>query len=157
MDEWINFFLSNQVLAVAVPTLIFFVTVFLVVRRAVGFFLTLLFMLFALASGLAIVNYDVVRTYITENRRDISGLENEFRDMKRELQRVFEDLQSDLNDQRQNARKVLASGRDMLDEMDKQTAEFQAYMQDQVLPALKEATERREVEIPEEKKEPETE
>lgn len=59
--EWIA---TPQGLAFTVATAIVLITMIFVARRTIGFFLTLLFLLFALAAGLAIANKDLISDYL---------------------------------------------------------------------------------------------
>lgn len=64
MADWVDTLFSAEVLAIAIPAIIFGLTLILVVRRLVGFVVTLTLLSFALLSGLAIINHDVVRDYV---------------------------------------------------------------------------------------------
>lgn len=139
MHSWLAFLVAPQTLSLVLPALVFTATVVLVVRRLIGFFVTLLFLVFALGAGVVIANYDVVRTHLTAQHQSVQSMEGEFADLKRELHRVFEDIQADLKEQRQNARKVHASARDMLDEMDRQKASLREYVQESISPLVERA------------------
>lgn len=71
MEEVLNWFKENpDVLGFGVATVIFLFTILLVARKAIGFFITLLFLTFALVSGFLIVNQDVVRDYLEKKNND---------------------------------------------------------------------------------------
>jgi uncharacterized membrane-anchored protein YhcB (DUF1043 family) len=91
---------------------------------------------FALGVGVAVANYDVVREYVVQLRSEVAGLHDDFEFFRREIQRLFEDVQSDLKDQRQNVRKVFLSAEDMLDEMNHQSASLRQLVDEKLLPAL---------------------
>lgn len=59
--EWIA---TPQGLAFTVATAIVLITMIFVARKTIGFFLTLLFLLFALTAGLAIANKDLINDYL---------------------------------------------------------------------------------------------
>ncbi|MDP1836643.1 MAG: hypothetical protein Q8K75_12050 [Chlamydiales bacterium] len=59
MDQYV----SSNTLALIVSTVIFVVTVALVARQLVGFVITCVMLFFAMASGVAIANNDIVRSY----------------------------------------------------------------------------------------------
>jgi len=62
MTEFMPWILSNQMAALVVPMIIFFAVMILVVRKMISFGMVLTFLTFALISGFAISNYDVVRS-----------------------------------------------------------------------------------------------
>lgn len=66
MEEYIHSLTSNNALALAVAALIFIVTVTLVVKKVISFVITLILLFFAIMSGLAIANNDIVRDYLKQ-------------------------------------------------------------------------------------------
>lgn len=139
MHQWIEFALSNHFLAIAVPSVIFFVTLFLVVRQLISFLFTLAFLAFAICAGVAIANYDVVREYLKENHRELSQIESQLSEFHSDLVHTFQDLQADMKDQRQAVRKVVNTARDLLDEMDEHAASFRDFVEHNVVPTLEKA------------------
>lgn len=96
MADWVDALFSAEVLAIAIPAIIFGVTVFLLIKRLVGFVATLLLLCFALASGLAIINRDVVRDYVRGeySSEQVQGWKSQ---VSGELQKMWEALK-DLKD-----------------------------------------------------------
>ena len=65
MEAFIEWLKTNpDVFGFGVATLIFLFTLLLLARRAIGFFVTLLLLIFALVAGLAIVHQDLVSDYL---------------------------------------------------------------------------------------------
>lgn len=142
MEQVLGFLLSNHALAMVLPGVIFLFTVFLVARRLIGFFITLLFFLFALGAGLAIANYEVVTKYVQENRMQISQVEGQMGDFKKEMARAFRDLEADLREQRQAMRQVVQAARDVADDTREQSASLRHFVEETLEPALKKITKR---------------
>lgn len=61
MNDFIDFITSNTTLAYVTAFIIFIITIVLVVRRLIGFMITLLLLIFAILSGLSIANHDLFR------------------------------------------------------------------------------------------------
>lgn len=88
---------STEVLAIAIPAMIFAITIILVVKRLVGFVLTLLLLSFSIASGLAIINHDVIRDYVRGEYTD-QEVQTWKDEVSNDLQQVWEALKG-LTDQ----------------------------------------------------------
>ncbi len=87
------FLTKNETVAVLVPFIIFVITLFFVVRKLIGFFVTVTLLLFALASGLAVMNYDAVRDWV---QNDIP--EEHYIDLKQIMQDFREQVTESLDD-----------------------------------------------------------
>ncbi len=64
MKTLLDCILSNNGLAFGVGTLIFFITIVLIATRLIGFGISLLLLVFALAASLSIANQDIIRNYL---------------------------------------------------------------------------------------------
>lgn len=64
MKDFIDCLSSTNGLAFGTGVLIFLLTFFLVVNRLIGFTLTLLFLLFALAASFGVANHESVKSYV---------------------------------------------------------------------------------------------
>lgn len=60
-----EFLMTESGVALALSTVIFLITIILVITRAIGFWITLLLLLFTLAVGVTVGNMDVVRNYLS--------------------------------------------------------------------------------------------
>lgn len=63
-----NSIFSNNTLGLVVAIIIFIITISLLARKIIGFFITLLLLFFAVVSGLAIANNDIVRKWMLERK-----------------------------------------------------------------------------------------
>lgn len=63
MQEFFNCLFSTNGMAYGTGVLVFFITLFLVTRRLIGFTLTLLFLIFAIVAALGVANKDLIRDY----------------------------------------------------------------------------------------------
>ena len=64
MNEFFTCLFSTNGMAYGSGVLIFLITLFLTSRKIIGFTLTLLFLIFALAASLAVAHQDLVRSYL---------------------------------------------------------------------------------------------
>ena len=70
MNAIIDFFTNNATLAYTTAVVIFIITVYLLIKRLIGFMVTLLLLAFALISGFAIANYDLFSEVLTSFKYD---------------------------------------------------------------------------------------
>lgn len=137
MEMFFSLLFKSHTLAFLAPFMVFVITVFLVVRRLIGFLMTIAFLGFAVVAGVAIANYDVVKEMLPrEDRQKISELERMIKEFKADLERAFTDLNEDFRDQRQSLRRLANNTRDMLDEVDEHTHSFRTFVQDTMVPAM---------------------
>lgn len=102
MNEVIDFFTSNTTLAYLTALVIFIITIVLVVRRLIGFMITLLLLFFALVSGLAIANYDLFREILVSFKYDSSkSNEDQYSHFKASLNKAYDELKTEYQDQKQ--------------------------------------------------------
>ena len=105
MPSYLEFLLSAQTLAIALPALVFIITVYLIIKRVATVMITIILLLFAILSGLAVMNYDVVREYAkggvsTEEVDHIKTSLDQFReDVLEAMQRLQEDIRDIEKDQ----------------------------------------------------------
>jgi len=101
MNEFIDFITSNNTIAYITAFIIFIITLVLVVRRLIGFMITLLLLIFAILSGLSIANHDLFRemlqsfktTNAPQTTEDKSTYyKNQFMKAFDELKKEFEEL-----------------------------------------------------------------
>jgi len=102
--NWVSTHL--QVFGFGVATVIFLFTVFLASRQYIGFFITLLFLLFALLTGFLIVNHDVIREYmevkVQERKLDPDGSLGTF---KSDLLDKYDNMQNEFQVERDKFQK----------------------------------------------------
>lgn len=102
MNEFIDFISSNTVLAYITALLIFFVTICLLVRRLIGFMISLLLLAFALISGLAIANYDLFREILVSFKYDPAKThEDKLTHFKNQFGKAFDELKTEFSEQKE--------------------------------------------------------
>lgn len=102
MNEVIDFFTSNTTIAYLTALGIFIVTIVLLMKRLIGFMLTLLLLAFAILSGLAIANHEQFREILTNFKYDPAKTkEDKFTHFKNQLYHTFEELKEDFKEQKQ--------------------------------------------------------
>lgn len=67
--EWLR--ANNDVFGFGVATLIFLITIVLVSRKMIGFWITLLFLLFSLFSGLMIANQGTFKEWLLSQKNEM--------------------------------------------------------------------------------------
>lgn len=107
MNELIDFLTSNTTLAYVTAVVIFIVTIFLLVRRLIGFMVSLLLLAFALISGLAIANHDLFREILTGFKYDPSiTKEDKYTHFKSQLNKTYEELKEEFAEQKERLQEV---------------------------------------------------
>jgi hypothetical protein len=72
MDSLAEYLPSNNVVALVIASLIFIVTVALVAKKLISFLITIVLLFFAIASGMAIANNDLVRQYFMQKNASVA-------------------------------------------------------------------------------------
>ncbi len=99
MDPQFSQIMSTSIVALAISVIIFLITLVLVVKRLIGFFITLLLLFFAIAAGYAILNHDIVREYLISHSKPVKN-ESTIQQMQRKVTEALEELREDLNAQK---------------------------------------------------------
>lgn len=92
MEEFINIILSTPALALIISVVIFIVTLILVIKRLIGFFITLLLLFFTIISGYAILNHDLIRSFLTTYYHEQKVDRENDKNFKKNLLEAYEDL-----------------------------------------------------------------
>ncbi len=102
MQDIIDAIFNNQVLAVAVPAIIFLITVVLIVRRLASFVVTCALLVFALLSGFAIFHHDVVANWIRGgvSEQEYTVIKSDLNKFKDQIWEAFKQLKDDLSQPR---------------------------------------------------------
>lgn len=124
METITQFFQSEHVIALLVAIAIFLITIGLVIKRWVGFSIALLLLLFSLAAGIVINNHDAFHLYADSQQ---SAQKDDFR--KQMLQAV-EDLQSEINSEKDNLRHVMNQVQDIFEQLDAQKQKLQQFIEE---------------------------
>jgi len=96
MEDFINSISATPAIALGVAVLIFIVAVVLVIKRIIGFFITLLLLFFAIVSGYAILNHDIVRSYLNSLQNGEKPKEED-QNLKKTLINAYEELKEKID------------------------------------------------------------
>lgn len=102
MDNFIvNWVSTPQGLAFIAAAVIVFITMIFVAKRVIGFFLTLLLLVFALVAGLTIANQDLISNYLhgqlgTDEVKNEQAMEQ----FKEQTMQAYENLRKELDEQK---------------------------------------------------------
>lgn len=101
MNAIIDFLTANTTLAYFTALAIFIVTVYLLIRRLIGFMISLLLLVFALISGFAIANYDLFRDILISFKYEPHKTkEDQYTHFKTQLNRAYEELKEEFQEQK---------------------------------------------------------
>lgn len=96
-----NALFSNNALGLGIAGIIFFITIILLIRKLIGVVVTVILLFFALVSGLAIANNDIVRNYLSNKPADKStsatseDWKTQFNHFKEQLLQQWEDFKKE--------------------------------------------------------------
>jgi biopolymer transport protein ExbB/TolQ len=108
MNEFIDFILSNNGAAIAIALLIFIVTVWLVIKRLIGFVITIILLAFALISGFAVANADLVREIIKNLAGKSTPQEQQTLDqLKQQVFKSYDEIRKEFSQQKEEFQKLL--------------------------------------------------
>ncbi len=108
MQDVINFLLSNNGLAFGVALLIFIITLFLVVKRLIGFVITLLLLTFALVSGFFIANQDLFRSILKGYTSDATPEDRDtVTQLKTQFYKSYEEIKAEIKQQKEEFEKII--------------------------------------------------
>ena len=107
MENFVDYILSNNVIAYTTAFIIFVITVFLVVRRLIGFVITLLLLFFAIASGLAIANMDLFREILRGMVYEKSEERKKDDTFKSQVLQAYDELKEQFEEQKKNLQEFL--------------------------------------------------
>src|SRR6188472_2615722 len=97
MQEILNFFASNNGVALVVALVIFIITLILVVKRLIGFVITIILLIFALVSGFFVANADVFREVLRGMTASATPEEREtLEQIKAQLVKAYEEIKTEL-------------------------------------------------------------
>jgi predicted PurR-regulated permease PerM len=139
MSEYIDMLFTSEGLAIAIPAIIFIITVYLIVKRLISFLITLILLVFAIVSGLAIVNHktvgEVVKGEVSEQRYE--ELKQSLSEFKNQIQEAFRELQQDLTKEDKSMQSRLEDSSDMLQRLDFQVRRLEAMVDEETPSTVK--------------------
>ncbi len=127
MSSVLNFFQSEHVLALLIAILIFLTTLFLVVKRWIGFSITLLLLLFSLVAGLLINHHQDFQHYLSFSSSPVKE-EVTTADFHKQMQQAMEGLKLEVATEKENLRRVMTQVQEIFNSMDMQKQKLQNFI-----------------------------
>lgn len=107
MNEFIDFITANTTVAYITAVVIFVITIILLIKRIIGFMITLLLLAFALLAGLAIANHDVFRDVLQSFKEEPSKPgEDRTTHIKNQLNKAYDELKKEFEEQKNKIEKM---------------------------------------------------
>ena len=130
MQSAVDFFSSEHILALLIAVLIFLTTVFLVVKRWIGFSIALLLLLFSLAAGMIVNNQQMFHQYFSsyENlagRSENTGAQDAF---QKQILKAVEDLKTEVHAEKENLNQVMTQMVEIVNSIDAQKQKLQNFI-----------------------------
>ncbi|MBS4163527.1 Uncharacterized protein PRO82_000830 [Candidatus Protochlamydia amoebophila] len=124
----IMFLQSEPRLALLIAVLIFFITIFLVIKKWIGFSVALLLLIFSLAAGLVIKNQQFFETYASEYHHQFHNQENEA--FKKQILQALEDIKKEVNIEKENCQQVMKQVQAIFEQMDAEKQKLQLFIEE---------------------------
>ncbi|WP_068468223.1 hypothetical protein [Candidatus Protochlamydia phocaeensis] len=129
MHSFLQFLQSDHMMAFIIAVLIFLVTILLVVKRWIGFSITLLLLVFSLAAGLAINNQQAFQGYMDDYRQ--TRLNERQQDVfKKQVLQAVEDLRIEVNSEKENLRQAMSQVQEIFDRVERQKQKLQNFIEE---------------------------
>lgn len=123
----VQFFSSNQVIALLSAVSIFIVTIFLVAKRWIGFPITLILLLFALIAGILINNPQ----FFSEYSNQYSGLNLEQQeDFKKQMLQAIDDVKQEVSTEKENLQHLKDQVQDIFNQLDTQKQKLDSFIEE---------------------------
>jgi predicted PurR-regulated permease PerM len=123
----VQFFSSNQVIALLSSVSIFIVTIFLVAKRWIGFSITFILLLFALIAGILINNPQFITEY-SQPHSSISLEQQE--DFKKQMLQAIDDVKQEVNTVKENFQLLKGQMQDILSQVDTQKQRLDHFIEE---------------------------
>jgi hypothetical protein len=128
MEGLLDFLKTNQAIAFITALMIFFVTMLLVVRRVIGFSVTLLLFIFSILAGLVIVHYD---TFPACFRDAYSSNEKEpTKQFDMQILKAMKDLQTEVDNGKETLHLVLNQVQEVFQELEGQKQKLETFIEE---------------------------
>ncbi|WP_075882895.1 hypothetical protein [Candidatus Protochlamydia sp. W-9] len=124
----IIFLQSEPRLALLIAVLIFFITIFLVIKKWIGFSVALLLLIFSLAAGLVIKNQQFFETYASEYHHQFHNQENEA--FKKQILQALDDIKKEVNIEKENCHQVMNQVQAIFEQMDAEKQKLQLFIEE---------------------------
>lgn len=131
MDTFLEFLQTDKVIALISAVFIFFVTILLVSKRWINFPVTLLLLLFAIASGLVISNYHALQSYFHDyNQNGFKKEQEDQESFKTQLLQAVEDVKTEVSSEKENLRLLKGQVEEIFDLMDVQKQKLKSFIEE---------------------------
>ncbi len=132
MQTFADFLSSEHILALLIAFLIFLTTVFLVVKRWIGFSIALLLLLFSLAAGLIVNNQQMFHHYFSSYENlaghpEDAGTQNAFH---KQIMQAVEDLKTEVHAEKENLNQVMTQVAEIVNSIDVQKLKLQNFIEE---------------------------
>lgn len=131
-----SFMQSEHVIAFLSTLFIFLVTLFLVVKRWIGFSIACLLLLFSLIVGVVINHQQEVKHYFYSSHHSTIGDVNTLGDVNmtddfhQQMFKAVENLKTELATEKENIQKIAAQVHEILESVDLQKQKLQNFMEE---------------------------
>lgn len=128
MMPTIHFLQSDHITAFLVALLIFLITIFLVVKKWIGFSMAFLLLLFSLAAGLLVNQQHTIRHYFYP-----SGLVNHKTssdDFQQQMVQAVQNLQTEMATEKDNLLQVMDQMQEVFQSVDAQKQKLQNFIEE---------------------------
>ena len=130
MNQIIDFLQTDHVLALIIACLIFLATIFLVVKRWVGFSIAVLLLIFSLVAGLVINNQHAVQQYFNAYAASSKGEEGSQDAFRKQMLQAVEDLKLEMSAEKENLKRVMDQVHEIVDSIDVQKNKLQHFIEE---------------------------
>lgn len=132
MDQSLQFFQSEHVLALIIACLIFLTTILLVVKKWIGFSGAALFLIFSLAAGVLINNQNSLQHYFSSyTSTPHSGADEGSQDaFRKQMLQAVEDLKTEVSTEKENLQHVMHQVQEIVDSIDVQKQKLQHFIEE---------------------------
>ncbi len=121
-----HFFESDHVVALLIAVLIFLTTIFLVVKRWIGFPIALLLLFFTLVTGIVINNQDALNSYLKPHSK--TALNQDQDAFRSQIMQAVEGLKTEVETEKNNLRTVMGQVQEIFDHMEVQKQKLQNFI-----------------------------
>lgn len=133
MSSLFNFLQSEHAMALLTTVVIFLITIFLAVKRWIGFSLTCLLLLFSLLAGFLIDQKQMLQHYFqssstSSHTASLSIDENNQDDFRKQMLQAVADLKVEVLTEKENLRRVMDQVQEVFDSVEAQKQKLQHFI-----------------------------
>lgn len=132
MDQFVNFIFSVSFLSLAISVIIFIVILTLVVKRLIGFFVTLLLLVFAIIAGYAVLNHEIVSKALEQYLEGKGNQGGAVDELKKKVTNDIQGIKDQLNTK---SNEIINSEKEEIEKREKQEQKVNPQPTNEKLPA----------------------